>query len=411
MAHQRFGPGARGAKNELGGRESLRQVLSGARAAALHAAEAKKIMFHNPALLHAFLDFLTEQLIVYAGYQIESGAQVIQLFDSWAHHLTPAQFAEFSLPYAERIITALKAKYPHVPVMLHGNGGTGKLQLMRGSAADVIGLDWAVDIREAPYPLERDSRASSKWLDFGAAGPGGSSWVEYRLPLDLQAVVVAGYELVSANDSPERDPAAWRLEGVSQEDYTAGRLEQWAPLDDRSAVRFPARHAPLAFQLPRGPSPPLRRLRLCIAATADPHAANSVQLACWNIYRQLSEDVAVGGADDPLQRLREAVAAGGVDAAALALLGRLLGNIQREPDEPRFRRVRCSKAQALLQCAPLAAVLLSYCRFRPLLLAAPQEAGAGGGEVEDVFVQLAPDAEGEDVRRVSSVLEVLGTAR
>jgi uroporphyrinogen decarboxylase len=121
-------------------------------------------MFHNPALLHSFLDFLTEQLIVYASYQIESGAQVratlgthagwlepnsacassskrtsgvttlstpcslpqvIQLFDSWAHHLSPAQFAEFSLPYAERIAAALKAKYPHVPVILHGNGGTG----------------------------------------------------------------------------------------------------------------------------------------------------------------------------------------------------------------------------------------------------------------------------------------------
>ncbi|KXZ54347.1 hypothetical protein GPECTOR_5g429 [Gonium pectorale] len=115
--------------------------------------ETKKIMFHNPALLHSFLDFLTEQLIVYAGYQIESGAQVIQLFDSWAHHLSPAQFAEFSLPYAERITRALKAKYPHVPVILHANGGTGKLELMRDTAADVVGLDWAVDMKDARATL------------------------------------------------------------------------------------------------------------------------------------------------------------------------------------------------------------------------------------------------------------------
>ncbi|KAG2434980.1 hypothetical protein HYH02_011979 [Chlamydomonas schloesseri] len=115
--------------------------------------ETKKIMFHNPALLHSFLDFLTEQLIVYAGYQIESGAQVIQLFDSWAHHLSPAQFAEFSLPYMERITKSLKAKYPHVPVIMHANGGTGKLELMRDSTADVIGLDWAVDMKDARQQL------------------------------------------------------------------------------------------------------------------------------------------------------------------------------------------------------------------------------------------------------------------
>lgn len=49
--------------------------------------------------------------------------QVIQLFDSWAHHLSPEQFAEFSLPYMERVTKALKAKYPHVPVIMHANGG------------------------------------------------------------------------------------------------------------------------------------------------------------------------------------------------------------------------------------------------------------------------------------------------
>ncbi|GLC42056.1 Uroporphyrinogen decarboxylase [Pleodorina starrii] len=120
--------------------------------------ETKKIMFHNPELLHSFLDFLTEQLIAYAGYQIESGAQVIQLFDSWAHHLSPAQFAEFSLPYAERITRALKAKYPHVPVILHANGGTGKLDLMRDTAADVVGLDWAVDMKDARATLGQGVR-------------------------------------------------------------------------------------------------------------------------------------------------------------------------------------------------------------------------------------------------------------
>ncbi len=50
-------------------------------------------------------------------------AQVVQLFDSWAHHLSPEQFAEFSLPYAERVITAVRAVHPSVPLIYHANGG------------------------------------------------------------------------------------------------------------------------------------------------------------------------------------------------------------------------------------------------------------------------------------------------
>ncbi|KAI8474824.1 MAG: uroporphyrinogen decarboxylase [Monoraphidium minutum] len=109
----------------------------------------KTIMMHQPAVLHAFLEHLTQALITYVGYQIESGAQVVQLFDSWAHHLSPSQFTEFSLPYANRVAEAVRAKYPHVPIIFHANGGTGKLEEMRASNADVIGLDWATTMTAA----------------------------------------------------------------------------------------------------------------------------------------------------------------------------------------------------------------------------------------------------------------------
>lgn len=115
--------------------------------------KTKTLMYTQPQVLHAFLDHLTEGLITYASYQIESGAQVMQLFDSWAHHLSPAQFDEFSKPYAERVIKALKQRYPHVPVIFHANGGTGKLENIRGSATDVIGLDWSVDMAVARQTL------------------------------------------------------------------------------------------------------------------------------------------------------------------------------------------------------------------------------------------------------------------
>lgn len=120
--------------------------------------KTKTLMTHQPQVLHAFLSHLTEALIQYASYQIDSGAQVIQLFDSWAHHLSPDQFAEFSMPYAEKVMAGLKQRHPDVPVIFHANGGTGKLELMRGSIADVIGLDWSVDMAVARQTLGHDTR-------------------------------------------------------------------------------------------------------------------------------------------------------------------------------------------------------------------------------------------------------------
>ena len=105
--------------------------------------KTKTIMHSTPEVLHAFLDHLTEALIVYGCYQIESGAQVVQLFDSWAHHLSPAQFAEFSMPYAERVVQGIRAKHPNTPVIFHANGGTGKFEVRPHRADDVI---YVVDI-------------------------------------------------------------------------------------------------------------------------------------------------------------------------------------------------------------------------------------------------------------------------
>ena len=97
----------------------------------------KGMMFNSPAVLHALLAHLSDALVEYACYQIEAGAQVVQLFDSWAHHLSPEQFAEFSLPYAERVMAGVRARHPHVPLIFHANGGAGKhAQLAACSAGE-----------------------------------------------------------------------------------------------------------------------------------------------------------------------------------------------------------------------------------------------------------------------------------
>lgn len=110
----------------------------------------KSMMFHDPQLLHQILKALEDALVAYMSYQINCGAQVMQVFDSWAHHLTPGQFREFSMPYAESLIQRVRALHPSVPLIFHANGGTGKLHsIQHGCSADVIGIDWGSDMRKA----------------------------------------------------------------------------------------------------------------------------------------------------------------------------------------------------------------------------------------------------------------------
>ncbi|QDZ18763.1 uroporphyrinogen decarboxylase [Chloropicon primus] len=111
--------------------------------------ETKTMMFNEPQILHALLDHVAEALVEYCSYQIESGAQVMQLFDSWAHHLTPEQFQVFSLDYVEKVITKLRARHPETPILFYVNGCGGKLEMLRSCTADVIGIDWGVSVAEA----------------------------------------------------------------------------------------------------------------------------------------------------------------------------------------------------------------------------------------------------------------------
>ena len=79
-------------------------------AANKHCFETKKMMTHRPDLLHKLLDHYATAIGTYACHQVEQGAQVIQYFESWAHHLSPAQFEEFAKPYANKAMRILREK-------------------------------------------------------------------------------------------------------------------------------------------------------------------------------------------------------------------------------------------------------------------------------------------------------------
>jgi len=109
----------------------------------------KKLAFNQPEVLHALLGKLAEGMIDYLAYQAESGAQVVQIFDSWASHLSPVDFEVFSLPYIKQIVSGVKAKHPDLPIILYISGGAGILERMADTGVDIVSLDTAIDITDA----------------------------------------------------------------------------------------------------------------------------------------------------------------------------------------------------------------------------------------------------------------------
>ncbi|GFH48755.1 uroporphyrinogen III decarboxylase [Chaetoceros tenuissimus] len=96
-----------------------------------------------------FIDKLAVMIGNYGCHQIECGAQVIQVFESWAHQLSPKGFEQFAKPAAQKAIKIMKEKYPDVPVIYFANGGSSFLELQRDMGCDMIAVDWAVDMAEA----------------------------------------------------------------------------------------------------------------------------------------------------------------------------------------------------------------------------------------------------------------------
>lgn len=109
----------------------------------------KSFAYQHPALLHTLLEKIANNLADYACYQIEKGAQIIQLFDSWAAELSSKDYDEFALPYQKMTIQKIKSKYPNVPLILYIHGSGGVLEKMVSSGIDIISLDWTVSIDDA----------------------------------------------------------------------------------------------------------------------------------------------------------------------------------------------------------------------------------------------------------------------
>lgn len=106
---------------------------------------AKKILYTNPHFAHQLLDMITQSTINYLQAQIQAGADIVQIFDSWAGILSPEQYDEFALPYISRICDAIKA----VPKIVFAKGAFFARGKMNSMSCDVVGLDWNMGIKES----------------------------------------------------------------------------------------------------------------------------------------------------------------------------------------------------------------------------------------------------------------------
>jgi uroporphyrinogen decarboxylase len=107
----------------------------------------KKMMYQNPGLFAALFDKITATVIDYLSAQIRAGAQAVQIFDSWAGILSPFDYENVIFPYVKSAIKTLKKH--DVPVIYFVNDCAGILDIAKKCGADVIGIDWRVDMGRA----------------------------------------------------------------------------------------------------------------------------------------------------------------------------------------------------------------------------------------------------------------------
>lgn len=106
---------------------------------------ARKLLYTNPSFAHKLMDKITDSTISYLKNQIAAGANIVQVFDSWAGILPAEQYDNFSLKYISKITEAIK----DVPVIVFAKGAYGSRKSIGQINCDVVGLDWNMDIRES----------------------------------------------------------------------------------------------------------------------------------------------------------------------------------------------------------------------------------------------------------------------
>ena len=113
--------------------------------------QVKSLMYARPDLMHRILDVNAQAVAAYLNAQIEAGAQAVMLFDSWGGVLADGAFQRFSLEYSRRVLAQVKTEHEGqtIPRILFTKGGGLWLDEIATAGADVVGLDWTMNLGQA----------------------------------------------------------------------------------------------------------------------------------------------------------------------------------------------------------------------------------------------------------------------
>jgi len=115
----------------------------------------KTLMYSRPDLMHRILDINAQAVTAYLNAQIDAGAQAVMVFDSWGGVLADGCFQRFSLDYTRRVVAGLQREKDgqRIPVIVFTKGGGPWLDQIADIGADVVGLDWTVNLARARQQL------------------------------------------------------------------------------------------------------------------------------------------------------------------------------------------------------------------------------------------------------------------
>lgn len=105
----------------------------------------KQMMYGDAGAWHGLMEKITDTVIDYMNYQIDSGVQAVQLFDSWVGTLSPSDYREYVMPHSQRMMREISGR---VPVIHFGTGNPALAPLMAEAGGDVLALDWRTPLLE-----------------------------------------------------------------------------------------------------------------------------------------------------------------------------------------------------------------------------------------------------------------------
>lgn len=112
------------------------------------------MMWNEPEAWDLLMTKFADTVTAYLCAQIDAGAQVVQLFDSWVGYVAPRDYERFVLPYSKKVLADVKAHGDKtveggVPVIHFANGATSMIDLVQQAGGDIVGVDWRLDMKRA----------------------------------------------------------------------------------------------------------------------------------------------------------------------------------------------------------------------------------------------------------------------